>query len=76
LNLINDPMRMMYEYYLEVNRKSNIATYGHFVQTVQLKCLETKQPLQDLIAYICRLLEGNLKVWRVYDKDKNFVCFC
>ncbi len=72
--LLQSPLQLLYEYYKETN-KYPILPQGDFMKGIQLLCFQKGATVDELFTHICKAIERELKIWRVYDKDKKFINF-
>jgi len=61
-----DFWRLMYDYYLEVNKK-RVMEYEEFESMVNMMCMMSGRSVSDLAGYICKGLEKQLGVIKVFD---------
>jgi len=75
LNLIHDPTELLYLRYKETSKTDNHLDMETFITLINTLCLRQGKSTAQLLDFICGQIENELRIWRVYDKDKKFINF-
>jgi len=73
IQLTKQPLKLLYTHYKETNQDR--LGYEGFVQYTSALCFRENKTMDDLYDFICRRLENELRVWRVYDINRKFINF-